>query len=90
MPYITPERRQALDEGEEIESIGEVNYGITRFILSALGPDPDYATYNTMIGVLESVKLELYRRMVAPYEDAKGEENGDVYPTTKASEVNSE
>jgi hypothetical protein len=32
-----------------------------------------------MIGVLECAKLELYRRVAAPYEDAKCEDNGDVY-----------
>ena len=29
-------------------------------------------------GVLELVRLEFYRRVVAPYEDMKREENGDV------------
>jgi len=38
-----------------------------------------YATLNTVIGVLECAKLELYRRVVADYEDQKCEENGDVY-----------
>ena len=32
-----------------------------------------------MVGVLECAKLELYRRMAAPYEDEKIEDNGDVY-----------
>jgi len=32
-----------------------------------------------VIGVLESVKMELYRRKIADYEDEKCEENGDVY-----------
>jgi len=31
-------------------------------------------------GVLENVKQEMYRRLAAPYEDKKAEENGDVYP----------
>jgi hypothetical protein len=30
------------------------------------------------MGVLESAKLELYRRKIAPYEDDKIAENGDV------------
>jgi len=33
----------------------------------------------TVTGVLECAKLELYRRIAAPYEDTKIEENGDVY-----------
>jgi hypothetical protein len=35
--------------------------------------------YNDVIGALECCKLELYRRMVAPYENTKIKENGDVY-----------
>jgi len=31
-----------------------------------------------MIGVLECVKQEFYRRKVAPYEDIKIIENGDI------------
>jgi len=31
------------------------------------------------MGVLECIKQEFYRRAVAPYEDKKKEENGDVY-----------
>jgi len=31
------------------------------------------------VGVLECAKMELYRRVAAPYEDKKKEENGDVY-----------
>lgn len=37
-----------------------------------------YADYNEVIGVLESCKLEFYRRHVAAYEDRKIKENGDV------------
>ncbi len=37
------------------------------------------ADFNALIGVLESAKLELYRRMIAPYEDVKMKENGDCY-----------
>lgn len=35
--------------------------------------------HRTILGVLECVKLELYRRVAAPYEDRKIEENGDVF-----------
>jgi len=34
---------------------------------------------NAIIGALECAKLELYRRVAAPYEDDKIAENGDVY-----------
>jgi hypothetical protein len=38
-----------------------------------------YANINEAIGVLECAKLELYRRIAAPYEDHKISETGDVY-----------
>ena len=39
----------------------------------------DKITTAEVLGVLECVKLELYRRVAAPYEDKKCQENGDVY-----------
>jgi hypothetical protein len=56
----------------------ELNYLITSILKLALGSSPRYSEYNLVIGVLESVQLELYRRMVAPYEDWKIAENDDV------------
>lgn len=38
-----------------------------------------YGDYNEIIGFLECMKLELYRRLVANYEDKKIIENGDVF-----------
>jgi len=56
---------------------GQLHYIITKLILDT---NPmRYDDFNTIIGVLESVKLELYRRKIIPYEDIKCEENGDVY-----------
>jgi len=40
-----------------------------------------YGLYNSLIGALECYKLEIYRRMIAPYEDEKIISNGDVYHT---------
>jgi hypothetical protein len=39
-----------------------------------------YSRFALAYGVIETVKHELYRRIVAPYEDGKLEENGDVLP----------
>jgi hypothetical protein len=39
---------------------------------------PSYYNYNRAIGVLESIKLEYYRREVAAYENKKIKENGDI------------
>jgi len=39
---------------------------------------PGYRFYNEIMGVLDCVKMEFYRRYVAPYEDTKIKENGDI------------
>lgn len=60
---------------------GICNFVITKFILETFGQRSDklnYHDYNEIIGVLESAKLEMYRRQVAEYEDQKIIENGDL------------
>lgn len=88
MPYIKSKDRAIyveplsplLDELKQGDwAPGELNYVITMIVGAALGDVPGYGTMNEIIGVLECVKLELYRRIVAPYEDNKIIENGDVY-----------
>ena len=81
MPYIKKERRGfSMCSGGDAKNPGELNYFLTTQILSYLfRHGKSYASYNAVIGVLECIKLELYRRMVAPYEDKKIKENGDVY-----------
>lgn len=88
MPYIKQEDRDFLQPelGELIRDIttyypssqqpGVINYVITK-ILKSTNPQC-YNDYNTLIGVLECAKLELHRKMVAPYEDKKEAENGEV------------
>ena len=80
MPYIKQEARELLDDGELPDNEGELNYTISTLhddYLSAYGLN--YANVNALVGVLECAKLELYRRIAAPYEDIKIQENGDVY-----------
>ncbi len=89
MPYVNDITRQRTQpivkairryfEGTTKEP-GDLNYILTQATLEFLGEKPCYASYNMVIGALECAKLELYRRMAAPYEDKKIEENGDVYP----------
>jgi hypothetical protein len=82
MPYIAQSRRIVLDAKPNLsETPGELNYVITKLVIDWLGDKPRYTTFNTAIGVLDCVKLELYRRTVAHYEDHKMADNGDVYPT---------
>lgn len=59
---------------------GELNYLISRIIDTYIQvKGKDYQNLNEVIGVLECVKQEYYRRIAAPYEDIKQAANGDVY-----------
>jgi len=85
MPYVKKTDRPQLDEVGEPRSPGDLNYVITRQIDAYLAhKGVNYAHLNEVIGVLECAKLELYRRIVARYEDKKmsDPENGDVYTVT--------
>jgi hypothetical protein len=83
MPYINKDRRIALDGeggGAMFTSPGELNYVLSQEIQNYLLPKGvSYTRLNDVIGVLECLKLEIYRRMAAPYEDIKIKENGDVF-----------
>lgn len=64
----------------EINKPGELNYAITEMVIDYINrKGVSYTNMNEVVGVLECAKMELYRRMAAPYEDIKIEENGDVY-----------
>ena len=59
---------------------GRLNYSVSSMINIILEKEGmSYSKVNEIIGALECIKLELYRRVAAPYEDLKIEENGDVY-----------
>jgi hypothetical protein len=82
MPYVRKSDRPRLDAGGEVATPGELNYTITRAVDAYLARKGiNYANLNEAIGVLECAKLELYRRIVAAYEDEKiaDPENGEVY-----------
>lgn len=91
MPYIGAEDRKWVDPIIDklvaelrggVVTKGAMNYIVTRMMLAFIGlqstTGPTYSDFNDAIGVLECVKLELYRRHVVPYEDKKIAENGDV------------
>jgi len=92
MPYIPQDERTELDElaGDLVTNLrngnfrGKLNYFISSVaegLIQANGVS--YSFLNDFIGVLECVKLELYRRVATPYEEKKMEENGDVFNTLK-------
>lgn len=87
MPYIDPEQKLALDQGSIPTDPGQLNYVLTRECIRYLeqragmrGLRPSYYDRAEVLSALEGAKLEFYRRALAPYEDQKAEENGDVYP----------
>lgn len=88
MPYIKKDRRLDYAEIEyimkqhRVNDSGTLNYILTTVCNAYLKyghTKENYWAYNDVIGALEACKLELYRRMVVPYEDKKIKENGDVY-----------
>lgn len=93
MPYIKQEDREIVNQKIDdliacVETPGDLNYVISRLchrgfqvpVNDGGGPPAElnYQNLNGLIGVLECVKLELYRTVVAPYEDRKRKENGPV------------
>jgi len=83
MPYIRKSQRISIDRVLEcLDSFneGEFNYIITKLCRRYIDKNGEnYKNYNALIGVLECAKLELYRRKISIYEDAKRIENGEVY-----------
>lgn len=80
MPYIRKE-----DRPRASSDMGQITAGELNFMFTLIANDyistkgMSYQTINDIIGALEGAKLELYRRVVSPYEDSKIKENGDVY-----------
>ena len=81
MPYIKKERRREFHRTlGAAQDVGELNYKITCLVDDFIScKELKYSEINSVIGVLECAKMELYRRIAAPYEDKKCKENGDVY-----------
>lgn len=89
MPYIPQADRERFNLGighlaEQIGnggiSNGELNYLITTLgRLYIIRHGKSYNTLSDVVKAMECAKLEFYRRVVAPYEDQKIKENGDVF-----------
>ena len=86
MPYINQHQRRVLEHVVSVDprvslDAGSLNYLITTLVINHINQHgTSYNTINEVVGVLECAKLELYRRLAAPYEDTKIATNGDVYP----------
>ncbi len=84
MPYIRQTERLKFDYAladlkENIKTPGELTYVVSRLLVDLFDAHPSYDSISSLIGSLECAKLEFYRRIAAPYEQAKMLANGDVY-----------
>ena len=84
MPYIKQKNRELIEPHLNVISTfikngGDLNYCFTilcKNFIESFGEN--YSNHAVCISALENAKLEWYRRKVAPYEDKKITENGDV------------
>lgn len=83
MPYIEKADRADLEPHSVREAMtpGELNFQLTALVDGYLAGNLDYQALNDVIGALECAKLEVYRRIAAPYEDFKRVVNGEVFTT---------
>lgn len=82
MPHIKSAQRERIlyDKMKHLMNAGELNYFVTRVLLKYLSLHGEsYQTYNDIMGVLNCVTIEFYRRLISDYEDIKAMENGDVF-----------
>lgn len=84
MPYISEAAREAIDPhvpslSENIHSVGDLNYVITRLALRLLeGQGVNYDNLSNITGTIRLSADEIVRRFISQYEDSKIESNGDV------------
>ena len=82
MPYIDKEKRPQMDYvvnemcWRDVSPDGSLNYILFKYCKEYL--EPSYDNYKNYIGELNECVAEIRRRLLAPYEDQKIKENGDV------------
>lgn len=83
MPYILKKFREQIDnlvyEFQKVLGDRAITGNLNYFLFKLAKREcSSYSDYQEFIGELEAAKLEIYRRLVTPYEDLKIEKNGDV------------
>jgi hypothetical protein len=82
MPYIKKEIRHKMDRvidamaKEDVKVNGDLNYILYKYCRYFISPS--YNNYKNFCGELRQCATEIERRILAPYEDEKIIENGDV------------
>lgn len=75
-PHPNPYKQNITNE-ELLTICGDINYVFSR-IMSAVMGNVSYPKIAIITGVLENIKQEFYRRVAAPYENIKIQQNGDI------------
>jgi hypothetical protein len=90
MPYIPKKDREKFDSliedivdeltshGYTSPKVGELNYVMSSIIWKLFKQNPSYTLGNNLIGTIQCVDREFYRRKLAKLEDKKILENGDI------------
>ena len=90
MPYIIQADRKQFDPviKNVVDAItnhgfsklkpGDLNYVFSKIVWDVFDKNPSYTFGNELVGVLECVKQEFYRRKLAELENKKIIENGDI------------
>ncbi len=88
MPYVKKDQRAKYNQviNDAVKTlyatgdldVGELNYVISSIVWQLFDRNKRYKTANDLLGVLNAVNLEFYRRKVENYENEKMAENGDI------------
>jgi len=91
MPYVDDNKRKDIflskEDGnafdaivlESIDCAGDLQYAMAIMFKEYIERNGlNYQHCNDIMGALAGAQIEFYRRTVAPYEDQKIEENGDI------------
>lgn len=93
MPYVKPDDRAKVNDTLQLlisdirdkflvdERDGVLNYCISELVCQSMRPPSGEWRYRLLercVGILECCKLEMYRRLVGPYEDKTIKNNGDI------------
>ena len=71
-----PKLDKIVESLKDVEPKGDLNYLL--FSYAKRNISPSYNNYKELIGELHCVITEIERRLLAPYEEIKIQENGDV------------
>jgi hypothetical protein len=84
MPYIKQMSREYFEDHlinivRGVQNTGDLTYCIYKLMIMLTEKwGKDFRNMSSILSETECAKLEFYRRIMAPYEDKKIDENGDV------------